>query len=47
MEQNIIILNSYLFEISFKDISIVVKNYEGFQDWNFFLLKVSDSQGTL
>ncbi len=32
MEQNIITLNSYLFEIPLTDISIVLKNYEGFQD---------------
>jgi hypothetical protein len=37
MEQNIITLNSYIFEVHFKevpftDISIVLKNYEGFQD---------------
>jgi hypothetical protein len=32
MEQNIITLNSYLVVIPFTDISIVLKNYEGFQD---------------
>jgi class 3 adenylate cyclase len=36
MEQNIITLNTYLFEIPFTDISIVLKDYEGFSRLKLF-----------